>query len=251
MKIVIINQARMTSTRLPGKVMREVLGKPLLEYQIERLRRVGLADEIVTATTVNASDDAIVQLSERLGVATFRGPEQDVLARYHGAARAFGADVVVRVTSDCPINDPAVIDQVIGRYLDADGRLDFVNTALCPSFPNGIGAAAFSFRCLDIAHREATDPAEREHVTPFIFWRPERFRLDCVRNDSDCSRQRWTVDTPEDFELMRRIIEHLYPENPHFGWREVLRLLQEHPEWQSINAHVRQKQVLHTHSKEG
>lgn len=244
MKVVIISQARMTSTRMPGKVMREVLGRPLLDFQIERLKRVRSAHLIVTATTVNPQDDPIVTLSERLGVEVFRGPEHDVLERYYLAARQFGADVVVRVTSDCPLNDPEVIERVTKRYLDRKTEVDFVNTALCPSYPNGIGAAAFSFKCLEEAFHEAEDPAEREHVTPFIFWRPERYRLDCVRNEVDCSNHRWTVDTPEDFELIRRIIETLYPAHPQFSWRDVLDLLRAHPDWVELNAAIPQKQLV-------
>lgn len=242
MTITIINQARMTSQRLPGKVLREVLGKPLLAYQIERLQKVALADRIMTATTTNPEDDPIVALSERLGVPVFRGSEADVLGRYYGAAQSSGADVVVRVTADCPLNDPAVIDAVIRYYLDHQ-PVDFVSTALQPTFPKGIGAAAFSFRCLEEAHREASDPAEREHVTPFLYWRPERYRLGCLTHDTDCSQNRWTVDTIEDFELIRRIIETLYPHHADFGWQDVLALLHKNPAWIQINASVPQKLI--------
>jgi spore coat polysaccharide biosynthesis protein SpsF len=241
MKTVIINQARMTSTRLPGKVMRTVLGKPLLGYQIERLKRVGAAHLIVTATTTNADDDLIAGYSESLGIPVFRGSESDVLGRYHGAASAYGADVIVRVTSDCPINDPQVLDGLI-KFFYAQS-LDFASTGLVRTYPNGIGGAVFTMAALEAAHREARDEAEREHVTPFIIWRPERFRLAPYVQERDMSSERWCVDTIEDFQLVRQVIEALYPHKPAFSMKDVLDLLDVHPDWRGINAHIEQKKI--------
>lgn len=244
MTVAIIIQARMTSNRLPGKVLLEVLGKPLLTYQIERLQRVALADKIVIATTVNPQDDPIAELAERLGVTVFRGPEDDVLGRYYGAAKAVAADVIVRVTADCPINDPEIINSVIAYYLERQPNLDLASTSLQSTYPRGISAGAFSFDCLEQAYNEATHPSEREHVTMFIHWRPERFRLAYLNNDEDYSRYRWTVDTIEDFQLIKTIIEKLYPSNPAFGWKDVLHLMEQHPELAEINAMIRQKPVI-------
>lgn len=243
MKTVIIVQARMTSTRLPGKVLKEVLGKPLLEYLVERLRRVKLADEIVIATTTNDTDNQIVDFCDRLKVAVTRGPELDVLARYYEAAVQHHADVVVRVTSDCPVIDPAVIDKIIGFYLDHQSEFDYVSNSLSQSYPLGMSTEVFPFRALQDAEREACADPEREHVTPFIYLRPERYRIGQVTHSEDLSHLRWTVDTPEDFELVRRMIEALYPQHPEFGLQEMLALLQRHPDWSEINAHIRQKKL--------
>jgi spore coat polysaccharide biosynthesis protein SpsF len=243
MRVVIIVQARMTSTRLPGKVLKTVLNKPLLEYQIERLRRAKLADEIVIATTDNGSEQPIVELCERLAVTCFRGSEDDVLARYHGAALASQADVVVRVTSDCPIIDPSVIDEVIRFYLDHCTQYDYVSNDLIRSYPRGMDTEVFSFQSLDEAFRESTRQADREHVTPFIYTQPQRYRLANIAYQDDQSCHRWTVDTPEDFELIRRIIEMLYPRSSDFSLADTLSLVKKHPDWMLINAHVEQKNL--------
>jgi spore coat polysaccharide biosynthesis protein SpsF len=238
---VIIVQARMTSTRLPGKVLLEVAGKPLLEYQIERLRRSTLADRIVVATTVNAADQAIVALCERLAVPVWRGSEHDVLARYHDAARAHQADVVVRVTSDCPVIDPQVLDETIGYFLSEGGQLDYVSNSLERSFPRGLDAEVFTFKALAEAHAEAVDEEEREHVTPFLYRRPQRYRLANVAFPADLSGHRWTVDTPEDFALISQLIGALYPVLPRFALFDMLAWLKGRPEVSALNAQVEQK----------
>lgn len=243
MKTVIINQARMTSTRLPGKVLLTVLGKPLLEYQIERLRRVKLADGIVVATTTNITDQPIVDLCGRLNLPCFRGPENDVLARYYEAATLHRADVVVRVTSDCPIIDPDVVTEVIRYYRGHQDCCDYVSNGLRRTYPRGMDTEVFSYKALCEAFLESTDDADREHVTPFIYRHPERYRLANVAFREDQSRHRWTVDTAEDFELVRRIIEALYPVNKDFTLDETLKLLDSHPDWAKINAHVEQKKL--------
>ncbi len=222
MKVVIIVQARMTSTRLPGKILKTVLGKPLLQYQMERLRRVRAADDFVIATTTNATDDVLVDLCGREGVPVFRGSELDVLARFAGAAETARADVVVRINSDCPIFDPAVSDRVIRHYLDHSDRLDYVSTSLKESFPFGYHTEVVSGEVLAIAHREARDPYEREHVTPFVYRHPERFRLENYGQDTDQTRYKVAVDTPEDFARITAILEGLYPGNPVFGQDELI-----------------------------
>ena len=242
MKTVIIVQARMTSTRLPGKVLKQVLGKPLLEYQIERLQRVKLANEIVIATTTNETDEPIVELCNRLAVAYFRGSEDDVLSRYYGAATAHKADLVVRVTSDCPLIDPQVIDTVIDYCLQNQSHYDYVSNSLERTYPRGMDTEVFSFSTLQQAFGEATAQPDREHVTPFIYRQPARYRLGHVIYSEDCSHHRWTVDTPEDFELIQKIIEAVYPNQPNFTLEDCLRLLQEQPAWYLINSHIEQKQ---------
>lgn len=241
MSTAIIVQARMTSTRLPGKVLLPILGRPMLSYQLERLRRVRQADRIVIATTSNATDDPIVAFCATEGVDCTRGSEQDVLSRYFEAASRFAADTVVRVTSDCPLIDPQLIDSAISAYRDEAGGCDYVSNMIEPSWPYGMAVEVFSARALAEAHAEATEAAEREHVTPFIYWRPGRYRLKSMTMQPDLSQHRWTVDTPEDFELVRRILETLYPRKPCFEMADVLVLLAEHPDWAEINRHIEQK----------
>ncbi|NLM36623.1 MAG: NTP transferase domain-containing protein [Firmicutes bacterium] len=244
MKTAIIVQARMGSTRLPGKIMKKVLGKTLLEYQLERLRRVKQADQVIIATTNHGEEQPIVDLCQRLGVPYFCGSEEDVLARYYGAATQYGADVVVRITSDCPLIDPAVVDKVIGFYLSHQEEYDYVsNTFAKRTYPRGMDTEVFSYRALKEAFEEATDQAEREHVTIFIKRHPERYKIKTLTYEQDYSHHRWTVDTPEDFALIEKILTALYPVNPQFTLEDCLALLAEHPEWAKINAHIKQKTV--------
>lgn len=241
MKTVIISQARMTSTRLPGKVLKEVLNKPLLVYHIERLQRVASADELVIATTTNMTDDPIADLCSRMGIGCYRGSEEDVLSRYYEAALTYKADIVVRVTSDCPMIDTGVVDRVIGYYKENCAQYDYVCNTLQRTYPRGMDTEVFSFRALEEASRYATAKPEREHVTPYLYHHPERFRLGNVAMDRDESRYRWTVDTIEDFTLIKKIIEALYPENPEFTLQDCLELLEVHPDWAKINAGIEQK----------
>lgn len=241
MKTVIISQARMTSTRLPGKVLKEVLGKPLLSYQIERLQRVKSADEIVIATTTNRDDDPIVSLADDLGVAVYRGSENDVLLRYYEAAREHNANAIVRVTSDCPLIDPFVIEKVLAFYVDSRGKYDYVANTLQRTYPRGMDTEVFSMTVLATAHQQATQKPEREHVTAYIYRNHEQFRLGNVAYSSNESRHRWTVDTAEDFELIKRIIEALYPTNNCFTLEDCLQLLHRNPEWSGLNEDIEQK----------
>lgn len=241
MKTMAIVQARMTSTRLPGKVLLPILGIPMLSLQLERMRRATSIDGIVIATTVNAADDPIVELCIQQGIAYFRGSEQDVLSRYAEAAQAFGIDVVVRVTSDCPLIEPDLIDKAVDIFLQAHGELDYVSNTLQPSFPYGLAVEVFSRQVLDEAHRLAVQHAEREHVTPYIYWRPQQFRLKSFTHSENLCHHRWTVDTPEDFELVSKIYGALYPKNPEFGIKQTLQLFDQHPAWMHINRHIDQK----------
>lgn len=244
MKTIIIVQARMTSTRLPGKVLLPLAGEPMLVRLLERLRRVQRADGIVIATTTNVTDDPIAAMCAQQGVPCHRGSELDVLSRYADAARLHAADVVVRITSDCPLIDPALIDQLIAVYEEGDS--DYVSNMLPPTWPYGMAVEVFSATALAQAHAEATQDAEREHVTPFIYWHPQRYRLRNVASPVALSHHRWTVDTPEDYELVRRLFDHLLPTNPHFTQADVLALLDAHPDWIAINQHVQQKPATET-----
>ncbi|MEO8313283.1 MAG: glycosyltransferase family protein [Pseudomonadota bacterium] len=240
--MVIIIQARMGSTRLPGKVLRSITGRPMLSYQIERLKRVSQAPLIVVATTVEPADDAIVDFCSSEGIVCTRGSEQDVLDRYWQAANKVGASAIVRITSDCPLIDPQLVDSAIAMFT-GPGEYDYVSNMLTPTWPYGMAVEVFSAKALAEAWREATEAEEREHVTPFIYWRPSRYHLGSLTMRPDLSAHRWTVDTPEDFELISRILGSLYVRKPLFDMNDVLALLEDHPEWSAINAHVEQKVV--------
>jgi spore coat polysaccharide biosynthesis protein SpsF len=244
LKVVAITQARMGSTRLPGKIMLEAAGKSLLEHHLERLGRVRSFDEIVLATTQKSEDDVTAELGKTLGVRVLRGSEHDVLARYHGAAIESQAEIVVRVTADCPLIDPAVTDRTVRAFLDSPEPLDYVSNRLIQTFPRGLDTEVLHFAALDEAFVEATEPADREHVTLFVWRQPGRYKLLNVPSNRDYSQHRWTVDTKEDYELVTRIIESLYPNDPEFGLESGIALLDQHPGWAALNAHIHQKPVF-------
>jgi spore coat polysaccharide biosynthesis protein SpsF len=233
----------MTSTRLPGKILTEALGKPLLQYELERLKRVPSLDGLVVATTKNAADDPVAALCERLGVASYRGSELDVLSRYHEAAALHGAEAVARFTADCPLIDPELSDCVIRRFLERAGEFDYGFLDIGSAYPRGMDTEIFSAAALTESFIEGNTAPDREHVTYFIRRCPERYRILRVGGDKNWSGYRLTVDTPEDFALVSRIIETLYPKNPNFGIEDIVALLEAEPELAKINAEVRQKKV--------
>ena len=237
MRKIIIVQARMTSTRLPGKVMKIVCGKPLLEHFINRLKRVKYADQIVIATTVNDTDNIIVNLCKKLDTLYYRGSEEDVLGRYYEAAVEYGGDIIIRITSDCPVIDPDVVDYLIDFYMKNLKKYDYVTNTLKRTYPRGMDAEIVSFKALKEAHFNAYDPFDREHVTLFIRNRPTQYRRHNIKYSSDLSRYRLTVDTSEDMELIRRIFESLYVENPEFTMKDILSKMAANPEWEAINTH--------------
>jgi len=235
----VVVQARLGSTRLPGKALRPVLGRPLLEYQIERLDRIKHPHVTALATTVDPRDDPLVRFATEREIKVIRGPEDDVLARYALAARELGATVVVRVTGDCPLFDPTVADSVIDRFMAGD--VEYASNTIRRTYPRGLDVEVFSAEALAIASREASLDWDREHVTPYIYGHPGRFRLAQVVTGPDRSSERWTVDTPEDFALVEWILGTLYPVQPTFGWLDVVALLDRHPEKRRVNAHIAQK----------
>ncbi len=218
-----------------------VLGKPLLQYELERLRRTRNVERLVVATTTNPIDLKIVAFCRKSGVDYFRGSEDDVLSRYADAARRERAEIVVRVTADCPLIDPAVVDRTIQHFLDRRDRVDYVSNVMKRTYPRGMDCEVFSAKALFEADAEAKNPSDREHVTPFLLNRPERYRLEGVEYGRDESSHRWTVDTIEDFKLVRRLLEALIPAKPHFTLEDALGLITSHPEWSLINRHVAQK----------
>lgn len=223
-----ILQARMSSARLPGKVLKPLLGEPMLARQIERLKRCKLIGRIIVATSSSADDDAIERLCSKIGVDCFRGSLDDVLDRFYRAANLYHPAHVVRLTGDCPLADPELIDAVIRFY--RKGRFDYVSNALEPTFPDGLDVEVFRGECLAEAWAEARLPSEREHVTPFIYNNPKRFRIGSFTNEIDYSRLRWTVDEPEDFQVVERIYAALYPANPEFSSGEIMKLIERSPD---------------------
>ncbi len=241
-RFVAIIQARTGSTRLPGKVLMRISGKPMLLRVVERTKRAKLLNDVIVATTIKASDDAIANLCEAHGWPEFRGSEDDVLDRYFRAAQAYHADVVVRITSDCPLVDPSLIDTTIRGFVMAHD-CDYASNTLEPrTFPRGLDVEVFSYSALRKAWQCDKKYSSREHVTPYIRQHPELFRLHSVEQTQNFSNLRWTVDTIEDLALVRRI--YAYFGHDHFSWRDVLIAIQDNPEWLQINRDVQQKQAL-------
>jgi spore coat polysaccharide biosynthesis protein SpsF len=245
MKVVTTVEARMKSSRLPGKVLLPVLGRPLLSYLVERLRRVASSEQIVLATTLDRADDVLADFAAAEGIACFRGSEDDVMGRVIGAARSVAADVVVEITADCPIIDPEIIEETIA-VARAQGW-PFVSSSLPGmGFPDGMDAQVVTRADLERSYAMTDDPLDREHVIRHIINHPESFPRIGVPAPPD---MHWpglglTLDEPKDYELLSRILEHFAPRRPHFGCRDVIRVLKEdHPEWVGINDHVTRKQM--------
>lgn len=238
LEVLAILQARMSSRRLPGKVLKPILGRPMLAMQIERLRRCGQIDHLVVATSLDATDTAIAQLCDAEEVPCYRGSLDDVLDRYYQAARLFQPSYVVRLTGDCPLADPYLIDEII--KFCRDGGYDFVSNAIERTFPVGLDAAVLRYSVLEQTWQEATLPAEREHVTQYIRHHPERFKIGTYTNSTNRSHLRWTVDEPADFSFVNAIYERLYPDNPGFRSDDIYQLLEREPDLLEINREVNQ-----------
>jgi spore coat polysaccharide biosynthesis protein SpsF len=242
MRRVIIVQARMTSTRLRGKILADLSGRPLLAQEIRRLKASTETDEIVIATTVNTADDPVVDLARAEGVRWFRGDEQDVLGRFAGAAREAGADLVVRVTADCPLIDAGELDRVVRRLREGAGEADYAANVIRRTFPRGLDTEAMFRDTLDRTHRMARSQKSREHVTWFLNReRPEIFARLSIEDETDNSDLRWTVDTPEDLDLARKIYQRLGLGEALRPYHEVLAYVRAHPEISAMNSMIVQK----------
>ncbi|OGX90638.1 cytidylyltransferase domain-containing protein [Hymenobacter coccineus] len=240
MRVGIISQARMTSTRLPGKVLREAGGQPLLAWHVQRLRAAGAP--LYLAITTNSADDVLAEFAAAHGLPCTRGDEHDVLARYQQCAAAHELDVVVRVTSDCPLIAPELIAAGIQRYLAAADDQLYLSNALERTYPRGFDFEIFSSKMLAEAAAHATRPEDREHVTPFLHQnRADNVRFSHFRRPTDASRYRLTVDTAADFELLRQLLDDY--DAGHMTAEELISLLDTHPELVAINARVEQKKL--------
>ncbi|GAA0029535.1 glycosyltransferase family protein [Bradyrhizobium ottawaense] len=233
--ILAILQARMSSTRLPGKVLKSILGRPMLAWQIERILRSKTIDKLVVATSQESSDDAIESLCEASRVACYRGALHDVLARFHDAAKAFGpAEQVIRLTGDCPLIDWTIIDAAV--ELQGRAGSDLAGNVIERTYPDGLDVEVVSLSALHRAHREATDAGEREHVTQYIYRHPEAFQLAHLTQARDLAALRWTVDTAADFQMVEKVFTELADRDNDFLQQDVLDLLEDHPEIAAINA---------------
>lgn len=241
MKTAVIMQARSGSSRLPGKVLKNLCGKTVLEHDIERIRQSKLIDGIIIATTGRDTDDEIVKLAQNCNVMCCRGSEEDVLERYYEAAKIYNVQNIVRITSDCPLVDAGIIDEVLQFYFDGDYDIatNVPNEWEEMTYPRGLDLEIFSFEWLERAYKEAVSDYDHEHVSTYIYDKAEKKGY--YRYQKDYSKYRWTLDTEEDWELIQKIYGALYRGTHDFGFLDIIRVMEEHPEWEKINAGVCQK----------
>jgi len=239
--IIAIIQARMGSSRLPGKVLQPIEGRPMLWHIINRLKTCNRLNNIVVATTISRDDDVIENFCHENDVDFFRGSEHDVLDRYYQTAKEFGADIIVRITADCAVIDPKVTDHVISSYLENQNSCDFCSNVLTRTYPNGLETEVIPFETLETVWHQAEEPRHREHVTLYLADHLDDFRLMNVRNPEDLSYLRWTVDQQEDLDLIRRFYQHLYPNKQIFHTEDILDVLSREPFLMEINKEVQQK----------
>lgn len=223
MTVMGILQARTSSSRLPGKVLKPILGKPMILRQIERLSRAHEIDTLVVATSTDPSDDALADVLENEGIQVYRGSLDDVLSRFERIIKDFQPEIVVRLTADCPLTSPCVIDDVIRKFHES--QVDYVSNTLRPTFPDGLDVEVTRASAILWVAENSRDPHEREHVTLGIYRRPEQFSLLNFASTQDLGQMRWTVDTPDDFEFVQNIYARLYPDSPKFEFQDILELL--------------------------
>ncbi|CCQ59832.1 cytidylyltransferase domain-containing protein [Crocosphaera watsonii] len=232
--LLAIIQARVSSSRLPGKVLKPILGKPMLALQIERIQRSHLIENLVIATSDNITDNSIEDLCKILNVECFRGSLEDVLDRFYQAAKPYSPDHVIRLTGDCPLCDPELIDKIIRYHLMGD--FDYTSNTIDPTYPDGLDGEILRYNCLEKAWNSAQLDSQREHVTPFIYQNPELFKIGSYKNSIDLSYLRWTVDELVDFQLISQIYTDLYPKNANFTTENILEYLEINPDLKTINS---------------
>jgi spore coat polysaccharide biosynthesis protein SpsF len=241
MRIVTIIQARMGSARLPGKVMKDLGGETVLARVVRRVRRATLMGEVTVATTTEPSDDVILQECRRLSVQVFRGAQDDVLDRYYCATQLAKAEAIIRITSDCPLIEPAISDKTVLKFLDE--QPDYASNALERTYPRGLDTEVMTREALARAWQQAQQPYQRVHVTPYIYENPSRFRILSVTGETDYSSHRWTLDTAEDLTFLRAVYARMGNDD-HFTWHDVLTVLDKDPSILNLNRSVSQK-MLH------
>lgn len=238
--IVAVIQARVGSTRLPAKVLLDLEGKTVLEHVIERVKKSRFAEEVVVATTILKEDLKIVNLCSSAGIRVFCGSADDVLDRYFQVARLLQAQNVIRITADCPLLDPNVIDKVVRLHLSK--KADYTSNTLKETFPDGQDVEVFTYLALQKAWQRARLSSEREHVTAYIKNHPNLFRLVKLDCSEDFSQKRWTLDEKQDYEFIKLIYANLYRKNRVFGMSEVIEFLKRHPEYEAINCKIRRNE---------
>lgn len=241
-KVAAIIQARMASSRLPGKVLTKLGHQPALEWMVNRVKRSKLIDQVIVATTTDPSDDAVEAFCAGKDVTCVRGDMFDVLDRIYQAAKQNEADVIVRLTGDCPFIDPDMLDDLVGMFLELKPALDFAANRLPMerTVPIGLDAEICSFEALEKAWQETTEKHHREHVMPYFYENPDIFNILHMKHDPDYGYMRWTLDTPEDLEMLKKVADHFVGKDD-FSWLEVLDLIEKYPEIQEINLDVRHK----------
>ena len=232
-KVSAIVQARMCSTRLPKKILKKLAGKLLLWHLIMRLKKAKQIDQIIIATTSKKEDDVIAELAKETGISNFRGGEEDVLHRYYQAAKKYKVEIIVRITADCPLIDPKLVDKIIKYFLN--NSFDYVSNVHPPTYPDGLDVEIFPYGVLEEVWRKAEKLSEREHVTSYIGKHPETFKIGNVENEIDLSYMRWTVDEERDLKFVKEIYRRLYKNNKIFYMEDVLNLLKKEPELMKIN----------------
>ena len=226
--------------------MKRLCDKTVLAHVVTRVKACSRIDEIIVATTTSPHDNCLVEEAEKLGVKWFKGSQDNVLERYYLAAKEHQADTVIRVTSDCPLLDVETLDQLLSYFQEENSNslnIDYLSNSLKRSFPRGLDVEIFTYSALELAYNSATKDYEREHVTPYIRENPDIFSLHNLNNDDDLSYHRWTLDTPEDYELIKIIYDNLYDKDPLFGMGSILKFLGENPDLININTHIKQKQL--------
>ena len=252
-RVIAVVQARLGSTRLPGKALLDLVGRPMLAHVLARAAAVPGIDQVVLATTVSPEDAALAELARAAGIACVRGAVDDVLDRFHAALAAHPADAVVRITADCPLLDPEVSGRVVSEYRRRPGEVDYVSNVHPPTYPDGLDTELVSAAALERAWREASPGSDREHVTPYIWSRPERFRLVNIGSAEDLSGHRWTVDDARDLAFVREVYRRLAPPRSAapapfgtgampFGMGAVLDLLRACPDLAQLNAGTRRNE---------
>ncbi len=241
-KIVAIIQARVGSTRLPRKVLKEIEGKSVLSHVVDRVKQCKYIDKIVIATSYLEQDTDIEKEANNIGVDCFRGSEEDVLSRYYNVANKTNADIVIRITADCPCIDYKIIDCMIEEFIKKN-EIDYMNNTIKETFPRGYDVEIFTIESLNKAYENAEKNYEKEHVTPYIYTHPDKFNISVYKNDIDYSCYRLTLDTEEDFIVISKVYEGLYKANKYFGLQEVIKFMKENSELVKINQYVKQKKL--------
>ncbi|WP_270940079.1 glycosyltransferase family protein [Romboutsia lituseburensis] len=245
MGVLCIIQARLGSTRLPGKVLKKLSGKSVLEHVIYRVSKSDLIDQIIVATTTNKKDDKIIDECLKIGVNYYRGDENNVLSRYYETAVDKGYETIIRITSDCPLIDPKIIDNMIMYFNNENEkyRLDYLSNSLKETFPRGFDVEIFTFNSLKEAYENATLEYEKEHVTPYIYLNQDKFTIKNYYNSNKNQNYRLTLDTYEDYLVIKNIYDNIYKEDSMFFYEDIISYLNQYPEIANINQHIKQKKL--------